>query len=80
MPPLCRETQSLGQQMLEFGCKNATVGKNGLRTSGQCGTKRFKGMSPIGNPLCGRYNLLIIVWPECETKEDFSVLGEKPPA
>ena len=27
-PPLCRETQSLGQQML-----NATVGKNGLRVS-----------------------------------------------
>ena len=26
VPPLCRETQSLGQQML-----NATVGTNGLR-------------------------------------------------
>ena len=26
VPPLCRETQSLGQQML-----NATVGKNGLK-------------------------------------------------
>ena len=30
VPPLCRETQSLGQQMLELGCENATVGKNGL--------------------------------------------------
>jgi len=30
---LCRETQSLGQQMLdlELGCENATVGKNGLK-------------------------------------------------
>ena len=26
VPPLCRETQSLGQQMLELGCENATVG------------------------------------------------------
>ena len=25
--------QSLRQQMLELGCENATVGKNGLRTS-----------------------------------------------
>jgi len=25
-----RETASLGQQMLELGCENATVGKNGL--------------------------------------------------
>jgi len=25
-----RETQSLGQQMLELSCKNATVGTNGL--------------------------------------------------
>ena len=36
VPPLCRETQSLGQQMLErwakIGCENATVGKNGLMT------------------------------------------------
>ena len=31
MPPLCRERQSLGQQMLELSCENATVGKNGLR-------------------------------------------------
>ena len=30
VPPLYRETQSLGQQMLELGCENATVGKNGL--------------------------------------------------
>ena len=30
VPPLCRETQSLGQQMLELSCENATVGKNGL--------------------------------------------------
>ena len=30
-PPLCRETQSLGQQMLELSCENATVGKNGLK-------------------------------------------------
>ena len=30
VPPLCRETQSLGQQMLEISCENATVGKNGL--------------------------------------------------
>ena len=29
-PPLCRETQSLGQQMLELSCENATVGTNGL--------------------------------------------------
>ena len=28
--PLCRETQSLGQKMLELSCENATVGKNGL--------------------------------------------------
>ena len=28
--PLCRETQSLVQQMLELSCENATVGKNGL--------------------------------------------------
>ena len=26
-----RETQSLGQHMLELSCENATVGKNGLR-------------------------------------------------
>ena len=32
VPPLCRETQSLGQQMLELGCENATVGKNGLKS------------------------------------------------
>ena len=32
VPPLCRETQSLGQQMLEFSCENATVGRNGLTT------------------------------------------------
>ena len=31
MLPLCRETQSLGQHMLELGCENATVGTNGLR-------------------------------------------------
>ena len=30
VPPLCRETQSLGQHMFELGCENATVGKNGL--------------------------------------------------
>ena len=30
VPPLCRETQSLVQQMLELGCENATVGKNAL--------------------------------------------------
>ena len=30
VPPLCRETQSLGQQMLELSCENATLGKNGL--------------------------------------------------
>ena len=30
MPPLCQETQSLGQQMLELSCENATVGTNGL--------------------------------------------------
>ena len=30
VPPLCRETQSLGQQMLELSCENATVGINGL--------------------------------------------------
>ena len=30
VPPLCRETQSLGQQMLELGCENATVGTNGI--------------------------------------------------
>ena len=29
-PPLCRETQSLGQHMLELSCETATVGKNGL--------------------------------------------------
>ena len=29
-PPLCRETQSLGHQMLELSCENATVGTNGL--------------------------------------------------
>ena len=28
--PLCRETQSLGHQMLELSCENATVGTNGL--------------------------------------------------
>ena len=30
VPPLCRETPSLGQHMLELGCENATVGKDGL--------------------------------------------------
>ena len=30
VPPLSRETQSLGQQMLELSCENATVGENGL--------------------------------------------------
>jgi len=30
-PPLCRETQSLRQQMLELSCENAMVGTNGLR-------------------------------------------------
>ena len=30
VPPLCRETQSLGQHMLELSCENATVGTNGL--------------------------------------------------
>ena len=30
VPPLCRETQSLGQQMLELSCENATVGTHGL--------------------------------------------------
>jgi len=34
VPPLCRETQSLGQQMLELSCENATVGTNGLILSG----------------------------------------------
>ena len=33
VPPLCRETQSLGQHMLELSCENATVGTNGLRGS-----------------------------------------------
>ena len=33
VPPLCRETQSLGQQMFELSCENATVGTNGLRSS-----------------------------------------------
>ena len=33
VPPLCRETQSLRQHMLELGCENATVGTNGLTTS-----------------------------------------------
>ena len=31
VPPLCRETQSLGQQMLELSCENATVGTNGIQ-------------------------------------------------
>ena len=30
VPPLCRETQSLGQQMSELNCENATVGTNGF--------------------------------------------------
>ena len=30
VPPLCRETQSLGQHMLELSCENAPVGINGL--------------------------------------------------
>ena len=30
VPSLCRETQSLGQQMLELSCENATLGVNGL--------------------------------------------------
>ena len=30
VPLLCPETQSLGQQMLELGCENATVVTNGL--------------------------------------------------
>ena len=30
VPPLCRETQSLGQHMLELSCEKATVGTNGL--------------------------------------------------
>ena len=34
VPPLCRETQSFGQQMLELGYENATVGKNGLISRG----------------------------------------------
>ena len=31
VPPLCRETQSHGQQMLELSCENATVGTNELK-------------------------------------------------
>ena len=31
VPPLCRETQSLGQHMLVLGCENATVCTNGLK-------------------------------------------------
>ena len=34
VPPLCRETQSLGQHMLELSCENTTVGKNGLNDYG----------------------------------------------
>ena len=30
VPPLCRETQSLGQHMFDLGCETATVGTNGL--------------------------------------------------
>ena len=30
VPPLCRDTQSLGQHMLELSCENATVGTNGI--------------------------------------------------
>ena len=33
VPPLCRETQSFGQHMLELSCENATVGTNGLNQS-----------------------------------------------
>ena len=33
VPPLCRETQSLGQQMLELSYEIATVGKKGLMSS-----------------------------------------------
>ena len=32
--PLSRETQSLGKHMMELGCENATVGKNGLPGEG----------------------------------------------
>ena len=32
VPPLCRETQSLGQHMLELSCEIATVGKNELNS------------------------------------------------
>ena len=32
VPPICRETQSLEQHMLELSCENATVGTNGLKT------------------------------------------------
>ena len=31
VPPLCRDTQSLGQQILELSCENATVGTNRLK-------------------------------------------------
>ena len=36
VPPLCRETQSLGQQMLELSCENATVGTNRLTRKSFC--------------------------------------------
>ena len=42
VPPLCRETQSLGQQML-----NATVGMNGLRKNNKKTSTAVRRQSPI---------------------------------
>ena len=36
VPSLCREMQSLGQQILELSCKNATVETNGLTRKSFC--------------------------------------------
>ena len=44
--PLCRETLSLGQQMLELSCENATVGTNGLRN--KIGIRTACGANAIG--------------------------------
>jgi len=55
VPPLCRETQSLGQHMLELSCENATVGKNGLREA-ELGPHDAERRQPLGQ-------LILVVFP-----------------
>ena len=47
VPPLCRETQSLGQQML-----NAPVGINGLRCGSEGSASSVECLIPCGRLVC----------------------------